>query len=793
VTGLTRSFWLCAATLAYVCIGAAHLAGSPLPWLALITLPALLAEAWRRTAIPAGKDDVSKASRSALRAVAWGSLLWAAARTGPAGRPALDAAANLGAGTAAVAALVALARIAPRGGLLAPPKASLSLDAATFAGFLWALATAIPLGFALFPAERVRLDPLTIDYASTSAAVGSLLVFVAAAFRLRALRRLELGVGDRAGGALALAITAFSVAIPASLLDVAPPDRILPVAVWVAALAMTWAATTPEPTTVSSGLRGILAILILGTPIMLGAGAGVRAVPEHAGAILLVATSACIFVGLIARAVAKPLGPEQSRWLDAIEAASRGALQPEPDSALCAALEALGKTATTPNARPAIYRNSPSEMLSVDIAGYLHVEPAEAPARLYELAREEPERTLRAEALQSLAVRRPEVRPLIAWFADRSAFSATLVIDDDGPIGFILLPQGTRTAAMTLEEARAVRVLADRISALLAVSSALARSRERELAAVSRADRVDDECKRLEHIIFAASGRHVELAERVARSVRTTAYSPAARQTLERLARLGRQGAPISLFAPPGVEAIAWAAHAHLESPRAGGPFVVVDGTNPAEHAAEIWNDTERSPLVLADGGTLAILDAPVLPLEIQTLIAHSFARRTTTPAVSAVAKPGLFVTLRAPLARLVEEKRLSPDLARWLGESEVTLPTIAERAEDLQALALEALSRVGLSQRGEPLGIEPAALRLLGEHDWPGNELEFRARLLSAARHAEGALVRARDLEATGFTPSAAPASHSSTRDADDDDDLAPPPALLARRPRPRRAPRGR
>jgi hypothetical protein len=784
VTGRSRSFWLSAAALAYVCVGAAHLAGSPLPWLALVTLPALLHEAFRRTAVPAGKDEVSQTSRSALRAVAWGSLMWVAARTGPAGRPALDAAANLGTGTAAVAVLVAIARIAPRAGLLKPPKAALSLDAATFAGFLWAVATALPLGFALLPAERVRLDPLMIDYATTSAAIASLLVFVAASFRLHALRRLELGVGDRASGALSLAITTFSVAIPAGLLDVAPPDRILPVAVCVAALSMAWAATTPEPTTVSSGLRGILSILILGTPIILGAGAIVRSAPEHSGAVLLSATTLCIFVGLIARAVAKPLGPEQSRWLDAIEAASRGALQPEPDSALRAALEALGKTATTPDARPAIFRNSPPEMLSVDVAGYLHVEPADAPQRLYELAKEEPERTLRAEALNALAVRRPEVRPLIAWFDDRHAFSATLVVDEDGPIGFILLPAGTRTSTMTLEEARAVRVLGDRISALLAVSSALARSRERELKAVSRADRVDDECKRLEHIIFASSGRHVELSERLARTVRTTAYSPAARQALERLQRLGKQGAPISLLAPPGVEAIGWAAHAHLESSRGGGAFVVVDGTNPAEHAREIWEDKDRSPLVLADGGTLAILDVAVLPLEIQDLIAQSFSRRSLAPSVSSVEKIGLIVTLRVPLARLLEEERLSRDLSRWLGASEVILPTLAERAEDLQALALESLSRVGLSLRGEPLGLEPSAMRLLAEHDWPGNELEFRARLLSAARRAPGTVVRADDLLATGFAP--APVSSA-------DLSPAPAPVALARRPRPRRAPRGR
>jgi len=235
-------------------------------------------------------------------------------------------------------------------------------------------------------------------------------------------------------------------------------------------------------------------------------------------------------------------------------------------------------------------------------------------------------------------------------------------------------------------------------------------------------------------------------------------------------------------LAPPGVEAIGWAAHAHLSSGRAGGAFVIVDGTNPSEHTREIWEDQQRSPLVLADGGTLTILDVAVLPLEVQDYIAQSFARRQNSPLVSAVAKPGLFVTLRVPLTRLLEEQRLSRELSRWLGASEVLLPTLAERPEDLQALALEALSRVGLSLRGEPLGLEPAAMRLLAEHDWPGNELEFRARLLSAARRAPGAVVRVEDLLATGFAPA-----------APNELELSPSPPLVVRRPRPRRAPRGR
>ena len=84
----------------------------------------------------------------------------------------------------------------------------------------------------------------------------------------------------------------------------------------------------------------------------------------------------------------------------------------------------------------------PEEVLHVDIAGYLHVEKAEAPASVYELGLSEPERTLRAEVLRAVAVRSPEVRPLLAWFDTRKAFSATIVMDEEGPIGFLLLPRG---------------------------------------------------------------------------------------------------------------------------------------------------------------------------------------------------------------------------------------------------------------------------------------------------------------------------------------------------------------
>src|SRR5690606_22694533 len=92
----------------------------------------------------------------------------------------------------------------------------------------------------------------------------------------------------------------------------------------------------------------------------------------------------------------------------------------------------------------------------------------------------------------------------------------------------------------------------------------------------------------------------------------------------------------------------------------------------------------------------------------------------------------------------------LQPALAKRLEGPRLTLPTLAERAEDLQSLVLFELAAAGLRSRGEPLGIAPAALRVLTEHTWPGNDLELRAWLRHAAAHAKGPVVTVDDLMAS-------------------------------------------
>lgn len=778
-----RSFLLPSLAVAYIGFAAVQATGgSRSSLLALVVLPVFLAWVWRRTEVPpSGEGHVESAARLALRTGAWGATLWVAARTGPAGHPAFDASANVGVGATAVAGLLALARMSALGGLLKPHPATRSLDAAAFAGLLWGVAAAVPGTKAIVPAGSIELDPLTVDYATTAAAVGTLLVLIAACWRLRTLRRLELGVGDRTLGSLAISLTTFLVVVPSAALNVAPPDRLLPVGVLVASLFATWTASAAEPTTVSSALRGILAVVLLGAPTVLVSGLLARQLPEHAGGIVLGSSALAVLVGLIARAVARPLGPEQSRWLEAIDAASRGALQPEPDAAIRAALAALSSATIHANSRPELWRASPEEVLSVDLAGYLHLEQAQAPDRVYELALGEPERTLRLEVLRAVEVHHAAVRPLIAWFEVRGAFSATVVLDEDGPQGLLLLPGGGRRAPMTLEEARAIRILTDRISALLAVSSALARSRQRELSAHDRCEALERERQRLEQAIASGEGRHTAAAARWARSVLRTAYSPAARLALEATQRLGADVPAMALITPPGSDARGWAAAAHLASPRRGGPLILVEGACGYDHDPGLWQDPLQSPLRQAEGGTLVLLDGAALPTELQELVGFELLEAVTSGRTGPP-PPGLVVTVSQQLGAAWPPGTLAAPLERLLAGRTVEVPALRARPEDLRALILDGLAQAGLRHRGHPLGLEPSALYLLLEYVWPGNDRELYQVLERVALISREKLVTVADLRSLAFPSTEEPGSPIMPP-------TAPPPSLR-RRPssRPRR-----
>jgi hypothetical protein len=751
-----RSFWLSAGAVAYVAFAALGAGSSPdaafpeppptilgrtLPWLALVVLPLALALVWQTTAPPArGEDRVDDGARAAARACAAGCAVLVATETG-ARTPSFVALANLGAAAASMGALVALARLGSLGGLVLPPKEARSLDAAAFASLLWTVAVALPAARALGARRAVALDPAILDWATVAASLAALGLGTATARRVSVTRRLELGVAERASAALWLSATALLVGVLAAAVGVGAPERVLPVTVCVASAAIVTTAVTPEPTGIARGLRLTLSMAALAAPVALGVVYVTQAAPRRASAAVFIACAAAALAGLAAPALARRVAASSTRWRGALDAATAASMQPDAEAALEAALGALGQGAALFRIAPTRAPEIAGERTLVDRAGYAHVEKFEMPPELVAAADEEPERILRTEAVRAVQVRRPDLRPVLAWL-DRHGIAAMAVVRDDLAVGALLaIPRGTRDAALSLEEVRGLRALADRMGAVIAVTAALARSRERELAGRTELGRTGEEVRRLVAARDRDAGQMMALARMLERPARVASYSPAARAAVEQLERLAGAGRPIALLSAPGVDAVAWAALAHLASPRRAGPFAVLDGTSATLHDLATFRDPEASPLAAAAGGSLAIVDAHALPLEVQTYLGAALPDEV-----------GLVVSLPATVDALAAAGKLSERLADRLGDRTVALPPLAARAEDLRALALEHLARIGVRLGNDPLGLSPRALTALLEHTWPGNDAELHATLLRAALEADGGVLDLPDLARIGF-----------------------------------------
>jgi hypothetical protein len=750
-----RSFWLAAGAVAYVAFAALGAEGTPspfpsplstplgqaLPWAALLLLPAALALVWNLTSPPTrGEDPIDEGARSAARACFAGAAVLLAALSGPAG-PGFAALANLGAAVASMSALVALARIGSLGGLVEPPPSARRLDAAAFASLLWTVAVTLPAARALAPRRADALEPVVLDVATVAASLGSLGLTIATAARVRATRRLELGVADRASAALLLAATALGVGVLGAAAGVSSPERLLPFTAVVAAAAVAASAVAREPTALARALRVTLALAVLAVPAALLAVFVTQAAPSRAGAAVFAACAACALAGLAAPALGRRLSPDGTRWLDALSAATASAMNPDPDAALEAALMALSAAGGRGATPPALYRLSPPEVVTVDRAGYAHVEKAEVPAGLVEIAGLEPERILRVEAARAVEVRRPELRPIVAWLDQRAIGAIAVVRDELNAVGLLAIPRGARSSPATLEEVRELRALSDRLGAVIGVSASLARSRERELVARAETERLGAEQRQLSAARDRDAGRLMAMARMLERPARVASYSPAARAAVEQIERLGEAGRPIALLSAPGVDAVAWAALAHLASPRRTGPLVVVDGTSPGEQDLGRWRDADESPIAAARGGSLVLIDAHALPAEVQSYLGAALA-----------GDAGIIVSIPATVDALVASGRMSERLADRLGDRAVALPTLASRAEDLRALAVEHLGRIGVRLQSRPLGLSPKALAALLEYGWPGNDAELYATLLRAALVTEGEVIGVKELGRIGF-----------------------------------------
>ena len=148
-----------------------------------------------------------------------------------------------------------------------------------------------------------------------------------------------------------------------------------------------------------------------------------------------------------------------------------------------------------------------------------------------------------------------------------------------------------------------------------------------------------------------------------------------------------------------------------------------------------------------ASGGTLFLDEIGELPLELQPKLLRVLETKTVrrvggTHEISV--NPRIVAATHRNLEELVEQGLFREDLFHRLFVLTIPIPPLAERPDDVEALARHFLE----TQSAEPKTLEPGALEVLRGYRWPGNVRELRNVLVRAVLTTDGPRIRASDLQ---------------------------------------------
>jgi PAS domain S-box-containing protein len=179
----------------------------------------------------------------------------------------------------------------------------------------------------------------------------------------------------------------------------------------------------------------------------------------------------------------------------------------------------------------------------------------------------------------------------------------------------------------------------------------------------------------------------------------------------------------------------------HNLSPRSKGPLVIVNcgalpeplleaeifGTRRGAYTGAVESRPGR--LEMAEGGTLFLDEIGDLPLALQVKLLRVLENHEYQPLGAKSPKKAdvRFVTAtHRNLEKMVEEGSFRRDLYFRINVIGITVPSLAERREDIPLLLDMALDRFNLEYSKSVRGFSPAAIRLLMEHEFPGNIREL-------------------------------------------------------------------
>jgi two-component system nitrogen regulation response regulator NtrX len=176
----------------------------------------------------------------------------------------------------------------------------------------------------------------------------------------------------------------------------------------------------------------------------------------------------------------------------------------------------------------------------------------------------------------------------------------------------------------------------------------------------------------------------------------------------------------------------------HAWSNRADHGFVIVNSARitPERFEQELFGEEADGKLLrpglleMADGGTLYLDEVADMPLSTQArilrvLTEQSFVRVGGTRQIAVDVR--VVSSSSRDLAGEIEDKTFREDLFYRLNVVPVTIPSLAERRDDIPALAEHFFTRYAAEQGIAPPELSEEAIAALQAYDWPGNVRQLR------------------------------------------------------------------
>jgi DNA-binding NtrC family response regulator len=238
--------------------------------------------------------------------------------------------------------------------------------------------------------------------------------------------------------------------------------------------------------------------------------------------------------------------------------------------------------------------------------------------------------------------------------------------------------------------------------------------------------------------------------------------SPRMRRIYRLIARVAPTDSTVLIQGESGTGKELIARSIHLQSRRAGGPFVAVNvGAIPETLVeSELFGHTrgaftgatqDRAGLVEeADHGTLFLDEIGDMPLPTQVKLLRTLESnevRRVGDNVTRIVDLRVVAATHRDLHEELRSGRFREDLYYRLRVVQIDVPPLRERREDIGLLASYFLDRVTRAQGKHGMSFSAEAMDLLERYDYPGNVRELENAVEHAVTLAEGTTITPTDL----------------------------------------------